>query len=129
MNQPHYTQHEQDDALEQLERGLLETINTLSELNVMVENFDTGSEHNWFNKLNTLLDNYRNVKDIGRAYDVVLPQQVVDHVDNGTSPTQFMSVVQQAAVENYDLTNGRQTIFKVCFQNVFLLFRIYVMLF
>jgi hypothetical protein len=115
MNQNPHSEREQEEALEELEKGLLGTINTLSDLNVMIETFNSDAEHNWFLKLNTLLDNYRNIKDIGRAYDFVPPQPVIDHIDNGTSPTQFMGLMQNFATERCDLTNGRQNTFTVCY--------------
>ncbi|KAL0479008.1 mediator of RNA polymerase II transcription subunit 10b [Acrasis kona] len=118
MNQHTYTDEQKKISLEQLERGILDTVNTLSELNIMIENFTSDSEATWFFKLNKLVENYNAVKNVGRAYDVPIPPQVIDHIDNGTSPSQFMSTVQQSAIERCDVMNGRNDVFQVLLDSI-----------
>jgi len=100
------------DALKNLETLSLDTIETLRQLNIMLDNYDPASEQNWFNQINRLCSLYHKIQQVSAHASasnntLMLPWEAIECVDALKSPDLYLQDMQKKHIEQAQLNKGR----------------------
>lgn len=98
--------------LKKLEGNILEIVETLRQLSIMIENYQSGpeTEQNWFYQLSNLVSLYQKSGALGGYESVMLPRQALQCADVEQSPDLFLKETHRITEEKKQLNKGRTEI-------------------
>eukprot|EP01080_Neovahlkampfia_damariscottae_P001589 gene1589-12714_t len=108
--------------MDKLEEEVINTIDSLSKLSMMTDNFQ--SEKVYFDgfakkilniiEINNLITNFKNVQDLKQqTYEKEIPVEVLDFIDKGESPDSFISNMIETIKKEGDLINGKEDLLEI----------------
>ncbi|KAI8344407.1 transcription factor subunit Med10 of mediator complex-domain-containing protein [Chlamydoabsidia padenii] len=106
-NQHQYNNTNTNDTRQIVEDQLHELLQVLFDLTVMVHDFQPNGNQFVWNKINSVLEHYKQIDELKSGLTSYIPEEVINYVENGQNPDLFtQAFISRTATEN-QFTNGK----------------------
>ncbi|KAI8325426.1 hypothetical protein GQ54DRAFT_308372 [Martensiomyces pterosporus] len=96
-----------DAGREAMERKIREALETLSQISVTVNNYESADEHVLQRRVENLVRAYSDMHSMKDGLDINIPLEVLSFIEDGRNPDEFTrNFTERVAAEN-QFTNGK----------------------
>lgn len=92
---------------QKIEQSLEDIIENLRRFTITIEEYTSESQNLIFEKINTLIRGYENLDGIRHLYDVHVPFEIFDFIDQGKNPDLYIKTYLENCLRANEQTKGK----------------------
>eukprot|EP01111_Echinosteliopsis_oligospora_P017776 TRINITY_DN7831_c0_g1_i1.p1 TRINITY_DN7831_c0_g1~~TRINITY_DN7831_c0_g1_i1.p1 ORF type:complete len:148 (-),score=30.93 TRINITY_DN7831_c0_g1_i1:46-489(-) len=97
----------EEEGRKRMEGHIEAIIDRLRCFTITIEEFSVDSQYLVFDNLNKLIQEYEGLENIRHLYDVPVPNQIFDYIDQGKNPDLFIKAALEGCLKANERTKGK----------------------